>query len=308
MFTFINSLVPVIALISLGVYLKQKQFVADQAWKGMEKLAYFVLFPALLIGGLANRKLDNFDWFSLLLVLYGTLLVTALLLLCFYLLQKRYSGPEFSSVFQGGIRFNTYIAFAVVSSLYGDEGLAIAAVTFGFMILLINLLCIGFFLFIDPHRDAGLGNILRHILVNPLIIACAIGFFLSATGIGLVDVASNTLQSLGQATLPLGLLVVGAALQLDKLSLHLPPVLLSCLFQFIIKPVLVFGLLFITGISGSTAAVIFIGFMVPTAASSYILASQMGGDTETMASIISFQTLIAFVAMPVLAWLFVSGF
>jgi len=40
--------------------------------------------------------------------------------------------------------------------------------------------------------------------------------------------------------------------------------------------------------------------MTPTAPSAYILARQLGGDTETMASIITFQTLLAFLIMPFL--------
>jgi hypothetical protein len=47
--------------------------------------------------------------------------------------------------------------------------------------------------------------------------------------------------------------------------------------------------------------------MTPTASSGYILARQLGGDTETMASIITFQTLLAFAAMPAIALLVLSG-
>jgi hypothetical protein len=41
--------------------------------------------------------------------------------------------------------------------------------------------------------------------------------------------------------------------------------------------------------------------MTPTAPSAYILARQLGGNTETMASIITFQTVLAFLVMPIMA-------
>lgn len=60
-------------------------------------------------------------------------------------------------------------------------------------------------------------------------------------------------------------------------------------------------LISLTGLTGIAASVLVIFFMTPTATSGYILARQLGGDTETMASIITFQTLFAFVVMPVIA-------
>ena len=53
-------------------------------------------------------------------------------------------------------------------------------------------------------------------------------------------------------------------------------------------------------ISGVVAGALIIAFFVPTASSAYILARQLGGDTETMSSIITFQTLLAFVFMPLI--------
>ena len=45
------------------------------------------------------------------------------------------------------------------------------------------------------------------------------------------------------------------------------------------------------------------GMLANYTTSAAILARQLGGDTQTMASIITFQTLLAFVAMPGLALL-----
>ena len=50
------------------------------------------------------------------------------------------SAAGFTSVFQGGIRFNTYIGIACADALYGDAGLVIAAVVLAIMIPLVNLL------------------------------------------------------------------------------------------------------------------------------------------------------------------------
>ena len=69
---------------------------------------------------------------------------------------------------------------------------------------------------------------------------------------------------------------------------------------------MVASLVSMTGLSGVTAAVLIIPLITPTSPSSYILARQLGGDTEVMASIITFQTLLAFLVMPLLASLLIT--
>ncbi|MCU7815479.1 MAG: hypothetical protein KZQ81_09775 [Candidatus Thiodiazotropha sp. (ex Rostrolucina anterorostrata)] len=82
---------------------------------------------------------------------------------------------------------------------------------------------------------------------------------------------------------------------------HAKPIVISSIVQFGLKPLIAALLISSTGLSGVPAAVLVIVFITPTAPSAYILARQLGGDTETMASVITFQTLLAFLVMPLLA-------
>ena len=295
------GLAPVLVLILIGHGLKRTRFLPDEAWAGMEKLTYFVLFPALLIRSLANQHLLGTPWPSMLLVVTGTLLTAATVLILWHRIISSVSGPAFTSIFQGGVRFNTYIALAVALSFFGVEGLALAAIAAGFMIILINLLCISVLGIWGTNPSKGIMAFSRNVIGNPLIISCVIGWVLSQSGIGLPGITDNILEIVGRAALPLGLLAVGAALKPEAVRGHLKPIAISSLVQFGLKPVVAVILISITGLSGIVAGVLVIVFMTPTAASAYILARQLGGDTETMASIITFQTLLAFLVMPLIA-------
>ena len=77
----------------------------------------------------------------------------------------------------------------------------------------------------------------------------------------------------------------------------------SSLVQFVLKPAAAAALIHYSGVSGVAAVVLILVFITPTAPSAYILARQLGGDTETIASIITVQTLMAFLAMPFIAML-----
>ncbi len=139
------ALAPILVLILIGYSLKRSHFLPDDAWSGMEKLTYFILFPALLVRTLGNQSLAGAPWSAMLLVVVGTLLLAAALLIAWQQLGAAVNGATFTSIFQGGVRFNTYIALAVAQAFFGVDGLAMGAVTAGFMIVLINLLCISAF-------------------------------------------------------------------------------------------------------------------------------------------------------------------
>lgn len=52
------ALLPDFALILLGAGLRRVLHLGDHFWTGLEKLIYFVLFPALLFGVLVKIRID----------------------------------------------------------------------------------------------------------------------------------------------------------------------------------------------------------------------------------------------------------
>ncbi len=300
---FLIALAPVMALIIIGYVLRKAHFLPDTAWAGIERLTYYVLFPSLLIYTLSRQNLQGTDWQSMLLVIVGTLLLSAIVLILWHVFSRFESGATCTSVFQGGVRFNTYIALAVAQGLYGASGLASGSIVIGFMVVLINLACVSAFVIWGNAAAKSMRSFVRELAMNPLIIACTIGWFLSLSETGLPGFSEDVFEILGRAALPLGLLAVGAALKLDMIKGHAAAILKSSIVQFALKPAVAALLVYYTGLNGVAAAVLIIVFMTPTAPSGYILARQLGGDTETMASIITVQTLLAFLAMPLLALL-----
>jgi len=298
---FITALVPIIILIILGFALRRSGFLPEETWPGMEKLTYFILLPSLLVRSLGRQSLAGVPWPAMLTVVVATVLTSAVVLTLLHKIRSM-DNATFTSVFQGGVRFNTYITLAVAQNLYGPTGLAMGSVVAGFMIVLINLLCISAFAIWGKASVRGTYAFVREVLANPLIIACIIGWLLSLSGIGLPLLAGDILEIVGRAALPFGLLAVGAALKPKAVRGHIGPVTVSSIAQFGLKPLTVAALISYTGLTGAEAGALTIAFMTPTSPAGYILAKQLGGDTETMASIITLQTLLAFILMPVIGF------
>jgi malonate transporter len=301
---FIIALVPVLALISIGYSLKRINFISSEVWAGIEKLTYYLMFPALLIQNIGRQNIHGTPWQEMFFVVFAVLAVATLSLLILYKLQPQMSAKTFTSVFQGGVRFNTYIAFSISAAFYGKEGLALASISAGFMIVLVNLLCVGVFVIFGSHSASSGKAFVKQILLNPLIIGCIIGWSLSLSGIGLPGVSADILEILGRAALPIGLMAVGAALKPRLISGHSKAILSASTMQFLVKPALVISLCSLFALPTLVTGILLIAFISPTASSAYILSRQLGGDVDAMASIITLQTLLAFLVMPLWAFWF----
>lgn len=297
----LNTLLPIILLIGMGTFLRSRGFLAEAFWPGAERLSYYVLLPSLFVHGLATFDLQGVPVLGMVGVLMlATLLGGGLLLL--YQGIADHEGADFTSVFQGGVRFNNYIGATLAAGIYGSAGIALAAVANAAIVPLVNLLCVLVFARFSA-RHSSVAHVLRAIFANPLIIGCAIGLLLRLTGTGLGEGLEPTIKALGQAALPLGLLCVGAALGGARLSQHLRPLAAASAFKFLAMPLITLGLCRLFGLSGPAAVVAVLFQALPTASSSYVMARQMGGNAPLMATIIALQTLLAGLTLPLVLML-----
>lgn len=302
MLTLIHALGPVFVVILLGVALKRLDFPSADFWPQLERLVYFFLFPAMLATRLA---LADFSGLAVARVLLAVLLLLLLMTLLVVLGRRWLSrnGAEFTSVYQGALRFNTYVALAVAAELFGSVGLALAAVIMALMIPLLNLLCVLIFSLYAGDQRADVKTTLLAVAKNPLILGCLLGIALNVTGIGLPGWSQPVMEILSRAALPLGLLAVGVALNLEALRRAGQPLILSSLIKLLLMPLAAVLISQVLALNTQEQAVLVLFAAMPTATSAYILARQLGGDAPLMAAIITAQTLAAMMTMPLVLYL-----
>ena len=299
-----NALIPVLALILTGFIIQRTTFLPPSFWPSAEKLTYFLLMPATLIHSMAGKQIGTLPWLKILLTVEGAVLASAILVTLWWFANRHMSGKAFTSLFQGGVRFNTFVALALAENLFGIDGLFLAAMGAGFMIILINVLCVSVFsLAVGDGKGIDLTRLLADLLRNPLIIGCVIGVGLNVSGLKLPLAIDGILALGGKAAFPVGLMAVGAAYRAENLMLHWHPLLVTSTMQFLCKPLIAWGLATSLGLSGMPLSVVVLLFSVPTAPSAYILSRQMGGDHDSMAAIITVQTCLSFITLPLTIWL-----
>lgn len=295
----LSAIMPIVLLMVLGHLLRRRAFLPQVFWAAADKLTYFVLFPALLIVKVSQVDLAaiNFPQVAGFIVLYFPLV--SLMAYGVYRISTK-DPKQFSSIYQGVLRCNTYIYFALVEAVWGINTLTVAALIAGIVIPVINVCCVSAFSF--AGGELSFKKTTRLITKNPLIIGALLGFLANLFPWLLPSVILQTFSVLATAALPMALLSIGAAVSLSMLFISQKGVSrlsiwLTTFSRLLLVPALALVINRWLGIEGEVAIVFVIFAAVPTATSSYILSQQLGGDARMMATLISLETVLSMVSL-----------
>jgi hypothetical protein len=287
-------ILPNFVLIVLGLALARRFDYGRDFWGGLEKLVYYVLFPALLFRSLALAKIDFAQAGGLVAAACAfTIAGFGLSLLAkplFRLDQQLHATGS-----QCGYRFNTYIGLAVAGSLFGTQGVALAALLLGVMIPLANF---GAVAVLAAHSDRGF---LAELVQHPLVVSSLAGFAWNLAGLPLPGFADQTLALLGQTALPAGLLSVGAAMRIERGQGPIGAHLWWLAVKLLMVPAIAAGLALAMDFHGMEASILILCAALPTATNAYILAVRMTGDGRAVATQVTVGTVLSMVTLP--AWM-----
>ena len=287
-------LLPDFALILTGFLICRYTPLNRPVWDGAERLVYFLLFPALLFTAIVRNPISLANALplagaGLAVVALGVVLAYALGALPGVDARLHASGA------QTAFRFNSYVALALAERLAGSAGVAWMALLVSVCVPLCNVAAVW------PLARHGGQGYLRELARNPLIIATSSGLLCNLLGLKLPALADTTLGRMGAAALPLGLMAVGAGLQLGALreGPRLAVALLA--IRHVLLPAWAVLLVLTLALPLGQQAVVMAFAAMPTASSAYVLAVRMGGHGGYVAGLVTVSTLLAMVALPV--WL-----
>lgn len=284
-------LLPDFTLILLGVAIRRWMHLGDHFWNGVEKLVYFILFPALLVNAIVKTRLDLGAALPLLATAFAAM-AGGMLLGIVPKLFTRLPALTYASMFQCAYRFNSYIALAVAGMLFGAPGIATMGLIVGAAVPFANLVSVWM---LARHGDSGLW---REVARNPLIWGTATGFLLNLAGFVPPAPLQAFLGRLADASIALGLIAVGAALRLDGGSGVKAFAGWLVAVKLLALPLLAMATGSLLGLSGLNYQIVVLFAALPTASSAYILAMRMGGDGKSVAWLISVTTLGSMLTLP----------
>jgi malonate transporter and related proteins len=286
---------PVFLLIVAGYWARASGFIAEGFWAPAEKLGYWVLLPSLIVDSLATNTLTPHAGVFALAIAITIVLLSAGLFL--WRGMTGWPATGFGSVHQGTLRLNGLLAIAVTLSLLGTQAFALIGVLVATWIPFSNALSVyGYVVTSTGPRRSG-WHIAKAVITNPMVFAVIVGVVLNLLGLGPFIDHFFVFELLGRAALPVGLLAIGASLELEVLRTPGPRIAAALVLKLLAMPALMAGLCYALEASPLVSAVAVLCAAMPSSPSGYLVAKQLGGDPELMATIITLQTLVSMVTV-----------
>jgi len=293
-----QTVIPIFLLILLGACMRRWFGMSADFWPQLDRLIYYVFFPALLFNTLAHFQIDFGAATPMLVV--ATLFMCVGIALGLAAKHLFHAPPKvFSATFQSSFRFNSYVGLAIAGGMHGQEGLAAIGLLMGFMVPLANVASV---LMLARHSES---HWLKEILLNPLIMATAGGIAFSLAGITLPKMFNTTLGLLSEASLPMGLIAVGAGLRVQGLHSQPGTLWYGVAVKLLVLPAVAWGLALSFGLSGVYFHIPVLMAALPVSTVAYVLAKRMGGDGDTIAAQVMLSTLLSALTLPF--WLLLMG-
>ncbi|NND92748.1 MAG: AEC family transporter [Granulosicoccus sp.] len=286
------SLLPDFGIIAVGALIGSR--IALASWLQIDKLCYYLFYPALLFAAASQRPIA-----AEALVQTGLLacaIVTAgfLLVLCAGSLSRGYSRSTRAGVSQNAWRFNTALGFVAVSALPA-EAASVLAIIVGLAIPLANLYAV---LAMTREQSDSRWRRLSEIALNPFLLASLAGITVGLVGKPLPPMASAFVNRLADAAIPVVLLSLGAALRQFRIW---PPdryALAIIGIKLLALPALVGSVVLLGDYRGILPATLLIFSALPTASAAHVLAARYGADRSQVATVVMQSTTMGLLTLP----------
>ncbi|WP_144905729.1 AEC family transporter [Halobellus captivus] len=289
----LGRLLGLLVLLLVGTGLRFSGALDERRTQLLNTLAYYVALPALIfvstydqaIGELLTGEL----LVGLLAAVFGTVGVA-------WLIHRgaEERGRRSVAIIQSYHSNLGYLGLPLVAATFDARVTAIASVVLGVVSLTQVPLTIVILTAIN-EADASIGEEVRRLARNPVLATLIAGLTIGSLGLPVPGPVTAGLDVLGTLALPIALLCVGASLQVDLPSVDVVSTGAVVAVKIVCMPLFGWIALSLLEVDAATftASIVMLG--TPTAVSTYVFASELGGDEE-FASLNVFLTTLASIA------------
>lgn len=256
-------------------------------------VALYIAIPCLVITSMLSNPIVIREaarmWIACLLVMVGTFVIARLF---FALGRAKHSGLYLPIVFANLVN----LPFPIIYLAFGSEGLANAVLFYipnG-----IAIYSVGIYV---AAGERGLRQGLKEMVRTPLIYAALLGLALNLSGVVLPTLAMDSLRFMGQAGVPLLLLVLGMNLGKVRVS-HFPVTVAASVIRM--GGGFVLGLLavWLLGLTGVPRAIVIFEAAMPAAIIIGVICTKYKNEAELVSSVVLVTTLISIGVIPALLY------
>ena len=314
LYTALNAVLPIIFMIALGYFLRQKRILGQEFLKTGNKLVFRLCLPSMLFVNIYQiPSLAQIRWD---IVIYSGVALCVIFAVATAIALATTRVPDRRGVIAQCIFRSNYaiIGMPLAAALGGQEAEAVAAVLSAVAVPILNVLAV-ISLSMHVHQDDSGRTSVKHILLdivkNPLIqgvaagILCLVLRWVQVALCGEVVFALNihtkplftVLENLKGVTTPLALIVLGGQFVFSAVKELRKEIIVATLSRVLLAPLIGIGGAIVLSRLGwlhcGTAqypALVAL-FASPVSVSSAIMASQMHNDEQLATQLVVWTTV-----------------
>lgn len=294
---FINNLLPILLIAGIG-YLCGKYLRVEP--RSLSRLIFYVFGPCLIFNLLTTNQLSSSDLARM--VVYTTAVVIALTITSFLigkamkLERKLLAAVVLTSMSMNAGNFGLSLNLFA----FGENGLAQASIFF--VTTAIFTYSVG--MLIASLGTASLQQSLKKMLTVPTIYAVILALAFTALDWELPMAIERTTTTLGNASIPAMLILLGLQLQSNHRTHHKPAMILAVSMRLVGGAVFGFVLASIVGLQGVAYQAGVVEAATPAAVLSTVLSTEFDTEPGFVNTVVFVTTLLSpFTLTPVLAYL-----
>lgn len=287
-------LVPTL-MILLGLFLKQKSILEDNARETLSKIVLYITLPAMIF---VNLREANVSQDMLFLPILGIATSFILLIIAYiYCRARNYSKKRAWTIMIASSIMNTgFIGFPVSLGVFGNEGFLNAI----FFDLATSTMIVIYGVILAKEFGGDRREVIKNTVTFIPLWAVIFGLVFNAFNIPLFYVVENILDYFAQATIPLIMIAIGLSLDYRNIKSYLSDSLAVSLFKLVLAPAIIFVLVSLLNINGMAFNIAILEAGMSTAGNSLVLAVQYDLDKDLMSSLIFTTVVLSVVTLTVI--------
>ncbi len=287
----LETIAPIFIIIAFGYLLRFRKLLSEDFISEANRFVFQFPLPFLIFIGIVKAGLKNTGWLPIVSVTIPAFAVVGIALTIARISRYRTGklGSFVQSTFHGNV---TYVGLAVLFYMLGERGLEKGSLLAGTLILFNNALAI-VILSLSSGRKGSVFRLVFSIITTPIILATFAGIIFVGLNLALPAVLMKSMDIVANISLPLALIVIGGSISPAMLRKTFRPALIVTLLKSLVLPglALFFYRLFSADAHEIIPAMVLLA--TPTAITAYIMARELGGDTELASGAITLSTFVS---------------
>ena len=305
MLVVFSRVLVIFAMIAVGFGANKAGILPLEAKKYLTDLLMKAILPCMIISSMVGKPLDGETRQETLMVIIGSLaffIAACLFALFLTRFMKNTPKEDLGVLMVIMVAVNTgFMGFPITKAAFGDHI---------FFLMVMQNIMLNFYMFFiaviqmhygDKEKKGFLGTLMK--VFNPPTIGVAVGFFLMIMEVNLPGPVMDFIDMMGDATIPLSMIVVGLQLAGSDFSklIKNKDLIKASLINIILIPAITLCIVHFLPIPNSVKITLAFASAFPCAVAVVGVAINEKKNSELMAGGVALTTLLSLISLPVMA-------